>query len=88
MLKLEREFTAYKYLIKTTDHGAAHLPRPIDMFQLPPTREEPSPMLVTVWEALGSQNLSDYVDFGPAFYGLKIHQPSMELSSSAQIDVP
>ncbi len=88
MLKLEREYTAYKYLIKTTERGIAHLPRPIDIFQLPPSHKDTRPMLVTVWEALGSQNLSDYVDFGPAFYGLKIHQPSMELTSSAQIDVP
>lgn len=52
------------------DQDGTHTVKSLDMFRLPTTPGEHTPMIVTVFEAPGKNYLRELVNFGPAFYGL------------------
>ena len=68
-IRLEREFNHNKVLMKH-DQDGTHTLRALDMFRLPTTPGDHTPMIVTVYESPGKNYLRELVNFGPAFYGL------------------
>ena len=68
-IRLEREFNHNKVLMKH-DQDGTHTLKSLDMFRLPTTPGDHTPMIVTVFEAPGKNYLREMVNFGPAFYGL------------------
>ena len=77
ILKLEREFVYNRQIVKVADPECFHCVRAIEMFRLPPAPGDSTPMLVCIYEAPGPNALRDYINFGPAFYGLQTRKPSM-----------
>ena len=77
VLKLEREFVYNRQITKAADPQCLHSVRAIDMFRLPPVPGDSSTLLVCIYEAPGPNALRDFVNFGPAFYGLQTRKPSL-----------
>jgi signal transduction histidine kinase/CheY-like chemotaxis protein len=85
VLRLEREFNYTKQFIKIADPDCQHMMRPLEMFRLPPAQGESTAMLVTIYEAPGTNYLLELVSFGPAFYGLKARKNSTDLTPGEQV---
>lgn len=71
VVRLEREYKTIKTIVKDCDPTCEHILRPLDMFKLPATAQDPSPMLVCIYETAGRNYLREVLNFGPAFFGLK-----------------
>ena len=68
-LRLEREYNYFRQIINSADPECLHTVKPIDIFRLPTTPGDSHSMMVCVYEAPGMNNLFQYINFGPAFYG-------------------
>ncbi|PGG95395.1 serine/threonine protein kinase [Helicocarpus griseus UAMH5409] len=67
VIRLEREFHTLKSIIQISDPDCKHTVRPIDIIRLPPQQGDQGPLLVTLYEAQGPNQLREYVGFGPTF---------------------
>jgi signal transduction histidine kinase/predicted ATPase/serine/threonine protein kinase/DNA-binding NarL/FixJ family response regulator len=76
-IRLEREFNHNK-ILRTHDTDGTHTVKSLDMFRLPTTPGDHTPMVVTVFEAPGKNYLREMVNFGPAFYGLSHRKDSVD----------
>lgn len=76
VVRLEREYKTIKTIVKDCDPTCEHILRPIDMFKLPATTQDPNPILVCVYDTPGPNYLREVLHFGPAFYGLRTRKPS------------
>ena len=83
VVKLEREYKSMNSIAKDCDPSHEHIYRPIDLFKLPATSQDPYPLLVCVYESPGPNYLRDVLNFGPAFYGL----PARKLSAGTPGDL-
>lgn len=71
VVRLEREYKTIKTIVKDCDPTCEHILRPLDMFKLPATAQDSSPMLVCIYETAGRNYLREVLNFGPAFFGAK-----------------
>ncbi|KKZ67766.1 hypothetical protein EMCG_06532 [[Emmonsia] crescens] len=87
VIRLEREFHTLKSIIQISDPECKHTVRPIDIIRLAPQPGDRAPLLVTLYESQGPNQLKEYVGFGPTFfqaYGGNV----LAESSSPGIQVP
>ena len=82
VVRLEREFKSMKSIAKDCDPAFEHIMRPLDMFKLPATAQDPLPMMVCVYESPGPNHLRDVLNFGPAFYGMNQRKMSADTATS------
>ena len=68
VIRLEREFHMLRSIIETSDPECEHTVRPIDLLRLPPQPGDSAPLLATLYEDPGPNNLRKLVSFGPAFF--------------------
>lgn len=78
VVRLEREFKTIKTIVKDCDPTFEHILRPLDMFKLPATAQDPSPMLVCIYESAGPNYLREVLNFGPAFFGTRSRKLSAQ----------
>jgi len=83
VVKLEREYKSMISIAKDCDPSHEHIYRPIDLFRLPATSQDPHPILVCVYESPGPNYLRDLLNLGPATYSL----PAREVSAETQGDL-
>lgn len=82
VVRLEREFKSMQSIAKDCDPTHEHILKPIDMFKLPATPEDPYPLLACIYESPGPNYLRDVLNFGPAFYGLNNRKMSADANSN------
>ncbi|PGH02841.1 hypothetical protein AJ80_08791 [Polytolypa hystricis UAMH7299] len=68
VIRLEREFHMLRSIIDTSDPECRHTVRPIDLVRLTPEASDRGPLLVTLYESPGVNDLRELVHFGPAFF--------------------
>ncbi|OJD24383.1 serine/threonine protein kinase [Blastomyces percursus] len=68
VIRLEREFHILKSIIQISDPECKHTVRPIDIIRLAPQPGDRGPLLVTIYESQGPNQLKEYVGFGPIFF--------------------
>ncbi|KAI0972922.1 putative histidine kinase HHK1p [Xylaria arbuscula] len=68
VLREERAFHTAKILIATADPEGVHNTKPIDLVRLSPQPGDRGPIIVAIYETLGSNYLLRALDLGPAFY--------------------
>lgn len=82
VVRLEREFKSMQSIAKDCDPTHEHILRPIDMFKLPATAEDPFPLLACIYESPGMNHLREVLNFGPAFYGLDSRKMSVDANDN------
>ncbi|KAI1298630.1 putative histidine kinase HHK1p [Xylaria venustula] len=68
ILREERAFHTAKILIAAADPEGVHNTKPIDLVRLSPQPGDRGPIIVVIYEHLGSNYLFKALDLGPAFY--------------------
>lgn len=64
-LREERAYHICYNLSQSVDPQGKHIVRPIDLLKLPPQQGDKGPVVVSIFEAPGSNSLVKYIDFGP-----------------------
>jgi serine/threonine protein kinase len=71
-LRAERSYHNFKSLALTVDPNGYHIVRPIDIKRLPSLNGHDVPLVACIFESPGQNHLSQFVDYGPAWYKLRI----------------
>jgi len=90
VLREERAFHTSKNIIATTDPEGVHNIRPVDLTRLSPQPGDRGPIVVAVYEDLGSNYLRHALDLGPAFYYARKVEDRLEAycQNSFHLDPP
>ncbi|KAI9746152.1 MAG: hypothetical protein M1818_000833 [Claussenomyces sp. TS43310] len=67
-LREERAYHICKNLCKSVDPHGNHTIKPVDLIRLPSQQGDAGTVLVAIFEFAGANALSQYMDFGPAWY--------------------
>ncbi|KAL9106884.1 MAG: hypothetical protein Q9227_008132 [Pyrenula ochraceoflavens] len=68
-VRIEREFNYNKTIIATIDPECKHTVRPIELVRLVSSPGDSHPLIASIFEFPGKNNLKELVSFGPAFHG-------------------
>jgi serine/threonine protein kinase len=71
VLREERAYHICKTLAQTADPNGNHVARPLDRLRLPGQGED-GPISVCIFEDLGRNHLSKFIDYGPAWFSLRV----------------
>lgn len=74
----ERAYRICKTLTTTVDPNGHHLIRPLDIKRLPSQLGHDEPAVACIFEYVGPNHLSKFIDYGPAWYNFHLREDKID----------
>jgi serine/threonine protein kinase len=76
-LRAERAYRAFETLASTVDPNGYHIVQPLDIKKFPSQLGHDRPIVVCIFESPGRNHLSQFIDYGPAWYNLHMVEDNL-----------